>query len=505
MRIQHNQGLFVQNRYNHTNTDLNKTLEKLSSGYKINKAADDAAGLAISEKMRAQIRGLDQAAENIQDGVSLLNVVDGALATMQSPMLNRLRELIIQGANDTNTDEDRALIKKEVDEIIEGIDDIVHNTEFNTIKPLMPPSTVVPGTGSSSGMADIVFIIDTTGSMGAQIQHVKNNIGNFVAALEAHSIDVNLGLVTYGDLSALPPHSNPGGDNVPTKLVGFPLDVDHFKNEVGNIQLTNGVDIEESGLEGIIEAHNMTTFRPDATKNYILVTDAFVHEKQPLEDRNNNNIDDPDEIAESIKFSKYTIEDVIAEIKDEAKLTVISNEWANSGQLSPLHTETDGLFLNIEEMFGEQLLVLAEKITNESGGSFTEEILNPLTIHLGANEGQNLQIPLYDHRDFRLFLKDIALSPYSSAMEALARVDAVIAKISDRRGEYGALTNRLEHALNTVKITSENLTKAESTLRDADIAKETMNLQKDQILLQSSQAMMAQINQMSQGILTLLK
>lgn len=155
-------------------------------------------------------------------------------------------------------------------------------------------------------------------------------------------------------------------------------------------------------------------------------------------------------------------------------------------------------------MFGEQLLTLAEKITNESGGSFTEESMKPFVIHSGANSGQNIEIPLYDHRDFRLFLKDMALTPYSAAMEALDRVDATIAKISDRRGEYGAISNRLDHAYNNVLNANENLTKAESQLRDTDIAKETIKLQKDQVLLQASQSMMAQINQMGQGILQLL-
>ncbi|MER1957427.1 MAG: flagellin [Solibacillus sp.] len=177
MRFQQNQGLFVQNRYNQTNTELNKTLNKLSSGYQINKASDDAAGLAISEKIRAQIRGLEQASKTIQDGISVINVMDAALGTMQSPILNRLRELIIQGANDTNTDPDRELIKKEINEIIEGIDDIVHNTEFNTIKPFIPPSEIVPGTPGGSGKADIVFVIDTTASMGSQIQTSKTISG----------------------------------------------------------------------------------------------------------------------------------------------------------------------------------------------------------------------------------------------------------------------------------------------------------------------------------------
>ena len=450
-----------------------------------------------------QIRGLEQASENIQDGISVINVMDAALGTMQSPMLNRLRERIIQGANDTNTDPDRELIQKEITEIIEGIDDIVHNTEFNTIKPFIPPSEIIPGTLGGSGKADIVFVIDNTSSMGAQIQNVKNNIGNFVSALKAHNIDVNLGLVTYGDESKMTAPLNPSGDTVPSKSMGFPLDVDAFKNQVEHIEISNGGDGEESGLEGIMEAHKIPNFRPDATKNYILITDAPVHERLPYVDSDGNGtIDTTEELASHV-YSKHTIDDVIATLDGEVKLTVITNGYANS-QLEPLHSETNGLYLDINGMFGEQLLTLAEKITNESGGSFTEESMKPLIIHSDANSGQNIEIPLYDHRDFRLFLKDMALTPYESAMEALARVDAVIVKISDRRAEYGAISNRLEHAYNNVLNANENLTKAESQLRDTDIAKETIKLQKDQILLQASQSMMAQINQMGQGILQLL-
>lgn len=422
---------------------------------------------------------------------------------MQSPMLNRLRELIIQGANDTNTDPDRELIQKEITEIIEGIDDIAHNTEFNTIKPFIPPSEIVPGITGGSGKADIVFVIDNTSSMGAQIQNVKNNIGNFVLALKAHNIDVNLGLVTYGDQSQLAPQGNSSGDFVPTQLAGYPLDVDSFKQEVENIQLTWGADGAESGLEGLMMAESIPNFRPDATKNYILITDAHVHERKPAIDANGNTVIDTDEYKESIKYSSHTIQDVIDAVKGKAKITVVTNAYPNQ-QLAPLHSETDGLYLDLNGMFGEQLLTLAEKITNESGGSFTEESMKSLIIHSGANSGQNIEIPLYDHRDFRLFLKDMALTPYSAAMEALDRVDAVIAKISDRRAEYGAISNRLEHAYNNVLNANENLTKAESQLRDTDIAKETIKLQKDQILLQASQSMMAQINQMGQGILQLL-
>lgn len=132
-----------------------------------------------------------------------------------------------------------------------------------------------------------------------------------------------------------------------------------------------GGDGEESGLEGIMLAHSITDFRPDATKNYILITDVPVHERLPFEDTNNNGDFDDDEKLASQVYSKHTIEDVINALDGEVKLTVITNGYANS-QLEPLHSETNGLYLDINGMFGEQLLTLAEKIINESGGSFTE-------------------------------------------------------------------------------------------------------------------------------------
>lgn len=504
MRIQYNQGLFTQNRYNHTNTELNKTLNKLSSGYKINQAADDAAGLGISENMRAQIRGLNQAGENIQDGQNLINVMDSALGTMQSPMLNRMRELIIQAANDTNTDSDRLLIQKEIDELIDGVDNIVHNTEYNTIKTFIPPSQLVPGT-TSTGKSDIVFIVDNTSSMGAEINNLKNNISNFVSALKAHNIDTQLGLIYYEDESKN--LGNLGGDNVPAKNLGFPLDVDSFKSIINSTPLGGGADVPESGLEAIHLANSIPNFRPDATKNYILITDALVHEakRTGFTDVNNNGVQESGEpdIFDTTR-STHTIQSIIDSL-GETTVTVIGPEDTSvKNQLSQLSTSTDGSYLNVKGSYSEQLLALAEKITNEAGGVFTEESMEPVIIQAGANEGQHITIPLYDMRDFRLMLADMALTPYSAAMDALSRVDNIIAKISSRRAEYGALSNRLEHAYNNVKNTEENLTKAESQLRDADMAKAMSKLKKDQVLLQSSQSMMAQINQMSQGVLEIL-
>ncbi|MEG0367736.1 MAG: flagellin, partial [Coprobacillus sp.] len=180
MRIQYNQGLFTQNRYNHTNTELNKTLNKLSSGYQINQAADDAAGLSISEKMRAQIRGLNQAGENIQDGLSLINTADGGLANILDPNLQRLRELAIQASNDTLTDDDRQKVQQEVDQIIKGISDITSNTEFNGMS-LLSGIYDKDGTGTTSGsLADYVQQVTTSG--GVTDKYTHNSI-NYASAI----------------------------------------------------------------------------------------------------------------------------------------------------------------------------------------------------------------------------------------------------------------------------------------------------------------------------------
>lgn len=345
--------------------------------------------------------------------------------------------------------------------------------------------------------------------MSGAINNLKNNIGNFVSALKAHKIDVNLGLIYYGDQSNMSPQSNPWGDKVPATNLGFPLNVDNFKSKVDRMPLSGGGDGPESGLEGIALANTLKDFRSDATKNFILITDAKVHEALPdgFDDINGNGTQDVGESNKyDTKYSNYTVDGVIKSLLDnKVKLTVIGPNYnPTKTQLNQLSSSTKGSYLDIYGSYSEQLLNLAEQITNESGGEFTEESMKPVIIQTGANEEQQVKIPLYDLRDFRILLKDMALTPYSAAMDALGRVDHLIAKISSRRAEYGGLSNRLEHAFNNVKITEENLIKAESTLRDADIAKETLKLNKDRILLQSSQSMMTQINQMSQEILKIL-
>lgn len=473
MRIQENKGLFVQNQYNHTNTELNKTLEKLSSGYKINRAGDDAAGLSISEKMRGQIRGLEQAAENIQDGMSFIQTAEGGMAQIIDPNLARLRELAVQAANDTLTDADRRLIQQEVDEIINGIDDIANGTEFNTIKALRPPVTFTPP--NPSGTVDLVLIFDDTGSMNTHQKKFADNINSLIDSIKAKGVnDINIGVMYYTDDKY---EQSPLPNN---KWTSNPSDVITAINEIA--QGTSGVT--ENNMAAIEYATKNYRFREYADSNVtykhmIIVTD------EPGNDNGRMN----------------EIKDLLN--KEDITLHTVSN---SSPGIQYVAQQTGGKQINLSGDWGSQLAGSIGEAIGDAAGFVDEKTdMAPLILQVGANEGQHIGFNLYDCRSHKIGIAGLMMDTQSSANMAISIIDKTVAKMSNYRSEYGALYNRLEHAYNNVTNATENLTAAESNLRDADIAKEVTKMHQDQVLLQSAQSMMAQVNQMSQGILQLLQ
>jgi len=446
MRIQYNQGLFTQNRYNQTNTELNKTLNKLSSGYKINQAADDAAGLGISENMRAQIRGLEKAEKNIQDGTSLTQVADGGLNGTHEN-LQRARELVIQAANDTLTPSDRQIIQKEIEQIKDGINDIANNTEFNGIHLLNVTQESSEITKTETIVVGSKTITQTNPTTNKTIS-VEPGIENRVIAgyIEVPSpppplleIEAFFGTITganWPDLNITSPNGEKFGFNT-TMMPGWGY-----------------------------QEHTTNSSSSKATYNGYSATDEKMTFENPIS-------------------GKWFVE-----IRhDNGKSVSVFNLKSNL----PIYDET------ITEDTITTTIPITETIT-------TVEKLDPkpLILQVGANEGNHFKVNLTDARTTALKIDEIVVDPYEKIKEALERIDEAIQKISDERSKYGAYQNALEHILNNVSNTKENLTKAESTLRDADMAKEMSKLKKDQVLLQSSQSMMAQINQMSQGVLEIL-
>lgn len=491
MIINHNiDSIISENRANVAEKTKASSMGKISSGLRINQASDDAAGSAISQKMKAQIRGLDQAGTNIQDGISLVQTAEAGLGSIQNPNLQRMRELALQALSGTLTQEDRSKIQNELDSIKAGIDDIANNTEFNTIKLLTPP-TVEVGTPPvwTPGTADIVFVIDKTGSMGSKINQVKNNIDGFVNKLTENGIYVNLGLVTYGDVNP-----SDGGDSV--VKTAMTSDVDTFKGHLSSIVPSGGGDYYESGLEGIADTTDGAlsySLRADSAKQFILVTDAPVHDNSTDGDGGDGK-------------STFDIDDVATDLVSKGiKLTVISDTYIKS-QLTRLSNPTGGDYIDIDSNFQDQLSSYASKIMIDAGAKSEIKIgeMGNLQLQVGANSGQLFQVELFDARTTHLGIDAISVGTIDDAEKALSSIDNAMETVTNQRSKFGTYQDALEHIGNNVGNYSYNIKASESRISDADMAKEAMNLAKSSVIEQSAQAMEKQSENMSQSIIDLM-
>ncbi len=373
MRINHNiAALNTYSRLTQATAAQGKSLEKLSSGQRINKAGDDAAGLAISEKMRNQIKGLDQAGRNAQDGISLLQTAEGALGETHS-MLLRMRELAVQGNNDTNTTTDRNRIQDEINELATEISSIGIKTEFNTKKLI-------------------------NGSLGVK------------------TVD---GTINMSTLS------------------------------------TAGVSVEISGIAS------------GATISFIA---------------------SGTDMAVSIGGTTQTISVAAA-----TGITAGTN----------LNFDKLGVKLNFSLLTDANALLNGDSIGTAG---------NTATFQIGANAGQELNISINDMQaealgtGSGLMVSDVDVTSTTQTFtQRLQILDDAISQVSAERSKMGAWQNRLEHTINNLSTSSENLTAAESRVRDVDMAKEMMEFTKNNILNQASTAMLAQANQQPQGVLQLLR
>ena len=396
MIINHNiAALNTYRQLSVNNTATSKSLEKLSSGYRINRAGDDAAGLAISEKMRSQIRGLNQAIRNAQDGISLIQTAEGALTETHS-MLQRMRELAVQAANGTNTDADLEEIQKEIDQLIEEIDRIARKTEFNT-KTLLD------------------------GSLG-----VKADDGS----------------VTIADLARKGIHVSVSGIKAGETLT-FTVDEDDDTITVNADKM--GVS-QTINLDDVTQVPAGTTIRFDAIGLTMTITEGVVGQ-------------DPDSGEDIIGDMINLLDNLDGENIKTIGTEVFFQIGAN---------QNSKISINIGSM-------LAEDLGTDTGTSVANIKGVDVTVK-GAGFDTNILV-----------------------------IDKAIAQVSAQRSQLGAYQNRLEHTINNLGTSAENLTAAESRIRDVDMAKEMMEFYKNSILQQAAQAMLAQANQLPQGVLQLLR
>jgi flagellin len=395
------------------NTATAKSLEKLSSGYRVNRAGDDAAGLAISEKMRGQIRGLNQAIRNSQDGISLIQTTEGALNETHS-ILQRMRELAVQAANDTNTDDDRNELQKEVKQLISEVDRIAFNTEFNT-KKLLEGSlrdgawreeelSVTSRTGDFEVLISGALSLHASGAIdGNPMTTGKINVNN-TYTVRFEELDSSSGLYTY-----------------------------YVYNETAN----NGAVKVGSGTM-------------DATTGAtVTLTDG------------------------SSAFSGIS-----------------------SGQFTFSIVSGNATKINI----GDSFTIVARQAQNENNTAY-----KGLQFQVGANSNQTINLGINSMMADALFITKVNISDAPGATMAISTIDNAVKWVSAERSKLGAVQNRIEHTIANLGVASENISAAESRIRDVDMAKEMMEYTKQNILAQAATAMLAQANQIPQQVLQLLQ
>ena len=388
MRINNNiSAMNTYSRLTSAQGAQSKSLEKLSSGLRINRAGDDAAGLAISEKMRGQIKGLNQSVRNAQDGISLIQTAEGALNETHS-ILNRMRELAVQSANDTNTNSDREEIQKEMNQLSQEVTRISANTEFNTQKLL-------------------------TGGFDGKKLHIGAN--------ESQAMDVSIA-------------------DMGSKALG----VGGVKSETVSIKGLDGVKIRtDDASEWTISFATLKTDDSGATQGVVA-----------------------DDTAKTLTVTLGQAADTT---------NAITTKYSDLQGAIQTALTTASSTTKMEIILDEDITVGDAVIFSADGNTVTSKNFGGIDVF-----------------------------SQKKADEAITTIDNAITAVSAERSKLGAVQNRLDHTINNLTATSENLSAAESRIRDVDMAKEMMEFTKNNILNQASTAMLAQANQMPQGVLQLL-
>lgn len=491
MIINHNlSALNACNKLNSAAKSKSNAMEKVSSGMRINEAADDAAGSSISEKMKAQIRGLEQAGENIQNGISLVQTAEAGLGSIQNPNLQRMRELILQALNGTLKQSDRMIIQNELENIKGSINDIANNTEFNTIKLLAPPTNISESSSpSSAGKADIVFVVDNTSSMNRIQTNVASNINNFINQINSQGVsDIRMGIVEYED-STINDLQFSG-----SKWTSNNSDISNVLSSLVNEGGT------ENAMAALSDAVDNYDFRDNGngtqTKHIILITD---------EDADDDTVQNVASTLSKLKSKGIQMHGVYNTDNHEAYTPGVDNDDVT--EFDDLIQATGGKKVNLQSSdWGNQLSsIIGTQIgSSGSGTKETQEKMPTLELQVGANSGQEFQVELFDARTKHLGIDDVKVDPIEEAEQSLGKVDRAIDLVSSQRAKFGTYQNALEHIEKNVDNYGGSVSSAESRITDADMAKEIMEVTKSSIIEQSAQSILKQAEKMPESVINLM-
>ena len=461
MVVQHNMQAANANRMlNITSNAQAQSTEKLSSGYKINRAADDAAGLSISEKMRKQIRGLDQASSNAEDGVSAVQTAEGALTEVHS-MLQRMNELAVQASNGTNSETDRSAIQDEISQLTTEIDRVAETTKFNETYLLKGDSSTKKEYMSAHDAGLKGTLTDGATSATFEVAAGALDAGKSVTI---GGKDYTIG-ATAAEATALLGTTYDGSVSATINGTTYTLVADGDEDKDAN-------KLKKSSIEALVTAGATVEV---GSKKATVITD-----------QDNDGVDD----ANSTVITAAKAIDLM-----EAELKAANSIGTTDGQVTmgtkPTYSSTDGATFTINKGYAE----VADKLSFSLHVGSDADMTNKITVDIETMNSSFLGIKGLNVNDDSGIAATYAIDAISDALQ----------KVSEQRSSLGAVQNRLEHTIDNLDNVVENTTSAESRIRDTDMAEEMVNYSKNNILQQAGQSMLAQANQSTQGVLSLLQ
>ena len=520
MVVQHNlTAMNSQRMLGITMSQQAKSSEKLSSGYKINRAADDAAGLSISEKMRKQIRGLTQASLNAEDGISCVQTAEGALNEIHD-MLQRMNELAVKASNGTLSEIDRSYVQDEVDQLVTEIDRVAETTKFNETYLLKGDNTATAEINFQYNEVDVLsqtlVYIDEEGkevevAAGTLIEAMRTDVTYFELGTEkkllGEAVTTAAGVYTTDEVIATANYYIKDGEGYKLVVNGsvfsdqetyytvtFKQDgtigtavavTKDFATDVG--YFVGQTDVYDSNGNLLSEGTAMGTDATAITGSYFLSVDKGTYDT-----------------ADKVTYTDYTTE-AICQFTDKD-----GNEIAENGLYRYFddagNYNGSGLYANVGGKITEAS-ALAVKNTVNIAEHFSVGDLT-LSFHVGADATSNNQISV----DMQAMTGEIIGidglrvdgADDTNALDAIETITAALDRVSRQRAALGAVQNRLEHTINNLDNVVENTTAAESQIRDTDMAAEMVKYSNNNILAQAGQAMLAQANQANQGVLSIL-
>lgn len=521
MRISENiSAIISNNQLQKAERSLTGSLERLSSGYKINHASDDAAGMAISLKMKLQIRGLNRSDNNASDGVSVIQTAEGAIAEIQS-MLTRMKELSVQAANDTNSDEDRAAIQKELESLNKEIDRISDNTEFNS-KPLINGNlerrvytrdnvkgvkqfecseniasgdygfTVVEDARQAVAMGSAVSLntVDSTMEGKITINGYDIDIAEgddlkkvMTKLTDAMSLLGGKVFATAGassgaddpDYAGYTPVSDPSGNSLVFMTNEYGSDI-QLNIKCDNENLANAL-----GIAGAVDEDGVVVQGKDAVVDF-------------AKDANGDRIGFADTANISAKGTKVTVKDVdnktfVVDVPGNVAGTTFTDVDASTVGKAGTDVKIDA------DMAGGTAKDIIQQVTD----------IGAMKVHVGANEDQYIPVDIPEISTYKLDLDQINVMSYYNAGRSIEKIDAATAKVSEIRSTLGSYENRIEHTQNNLDTSTENLTSALSRMIDTDMAEEMTEYTSQNVLAQAGTSVLAQANARPETVLQLLQ